>query len=325
MSKKRKTKIAALGAATLDVFLQGEALKAKRDVKTYDYVEKFELGAKLELDGITFSTGGGATNAAVTFARAGFDAAFLGKVADDLAGAEIVKRLKAEGVKTSQVACELDGVSGYSTLLLAPRGERTILVYRGVSEELDWRDFDLEKLHIDWLYISSLAGNLELLERVVKWAGETQVKIAIDPGSRELEHADLLKKLVPGFTILKGNREEIGKLYKGKTVKEILRQAARDCPYVVVTDGAKGSYLTDGQKIYKAGLYKDVKVVDRTGAGDAFGSGLVAKLAAGKSIEEALTFASANSTSVVQYVGAKRGILKSSAKLKPMKIEVSDL
>lgn len=320
-----KPKIATLGAATLDVFLQGEALKAKRDVKTYDYVEKFELGAKLELDGITFSTGGGATNAAVTFARQGMSTHFLGKIADDLAGQEILKRLGAEGVAVGHVACDLDGVTGYATILLAPRGERTILVYRGVSEDLGYRDFEFKKLDVDWLYISSLAGNLELLERVTHWAEEAGVKIAIDPGSRELAQADLLKKLIPAFTLLKGNKEEIGKLYPGQTPKEILKQASHDCGYVVITDGPKGSWATDGEMIYRAGMYEDVEVVDRTGAGDAFGSGLVAKLVTGKTMEEALTFASANSTSVVQHVGAKRGILGARAKLKKMRITVSRL
>lgn len=320
-----KIKIATLGSATLDVFLQGEALRAKRDVKTYDYIEQFPLGAKLELDDITFSTGGGATNAAATFARQGLATHFLGKVADDLSGREILKSLKAENIGTSHVACDLDGVSGYSTLLLAPRGERTVLVYRGVSEELNYRDFEFDKLDVDWLYISSLAGNLELLERVTRWAEDAGVKVAYNPGSRELAKVRDLRRFVPRLNVLLVNKEEAQKLYKGKSAKQLLRQACGDCGVVVITDGPKGSWVSDGQQIYHSGMYKDVKVVDRTGAGDAFGSGLVAMLACGKSIEEALTFGSANSTSVVQYVGAKKGILHKGAKLKKMTIKISKL
>src|SRR5688572_7905648 len=170
-------KIATLGAATFDVFLQGEALQAKRDVRTHDYVEQFPLGAKLELENVTYSTGGGATNAAVTFARQGFETKFLGKIGDDLPGRVILISLDNEGVNTKGVAIDLDGSTGYSTLLLANNGERTILVYRGVSEQLGPKDFKFDSIEADWLYVSSLAGNLELLSAIVKTCQAKKIKL----------------------------------------------------------------------------------------------------------------------------------------------------
>jgi sugar/nucleoside kinase (ribokinase family) len=77
-------------------------------------------------------------------------------------------------------------------------------------------------------------------------------------------------------------------------------------------------------KLYQAGSYQKVKVVDRTGAGDAFGSGFVAALAKGLPIEDALTLGSANATSVVAQIGAKTGILKT-PRVKRMKLKVSNL
>jgi sugar/nucleoside kinase (ribokinase family) len=74
-----------------------------------------------------------------------------------------------------------------------------------------------------------------------------------------------------------------------------------------------------------AGMYKDVKVVDRLGAGDAFGSGFVCKWALGRPLKEAVTFASANSTSVVSHIGAKTGILKAGAKIHDMEMEEKSL
>jgi ribokinase len=65
-------------------------------------------------------------------------------------------------------------------------------------------------------------------------------------------------------------------------------------------------------------------VVDRTGAGDAFGSGFVAWYALGKSLEEAITFASANATSVVTKVGATAGILHAHARVHDMPLTVTD-
>ncbi len=322
----KKIKIATIGAAVQDVFLMGSALKAKRDVRTHDFVEQFPLGAKLELDKVVFSTGGGATNAAVTFSRYGFDTSFLGKIGDDPAGELIQKDLRSDGVDTSLLKCDIDGTTGYSTLLLSPRGERTVLVYRGVSQELEVEDFNhFAKLKADWLYISSLSGNFPLLESIIHYAKTHDIKLAINPGSGELKQAERMRKLLSDFSLVSVNKEEASQLVDGDSAEELTSNLVRHTETAVVTDGPNGSYASDGEKLYAAGMYEDAPVIDRTGAGDAFTSGFVAKVADGGSIPEALTYGSANSTSVVGKIGAKEGILMSDTKLKKMKIEETKL
>ena len=71
-------------------------------------------------------------------------------------------------------------------------------------------------------------------------------------------------------------------------------------------------------------MYEDVPVVDRTGGGDAFGSGFLSRYARGASLKESLVFASANSTSVVTKIGAKEGILHKGVVLHEMPIEEKD-
>src|SRR5688572_27529032 len=100
-------KIVTVGAATFDTFLCGEELRAKRDVRSHDYVEQFPLGAKVEVDNLEFSTGGGATNAAVTFARQGFGVSVVAKIGDDVAGHEILSSLNSEGIKTDRIKVDL--------------------------------------------------------------------------------------------------------------------------------------------------------------------------------------------------------------------------
>jgi sugar/nucleoside kinase (ribokinase family) len=78
----------------------------------------------------------------------------------------------------------------------------------------------------------------------------------------------------------------------------------------VMTDGARGAIVSDGRYIYRAGIFKEKKLVDRTGAGDAFGSGFVAGFILKKDIHFALRLASANATSVVEKIGAQAGILR---------------
>ena len=87
---------------------------------------------------------------------------------------------------------------------------------------------------------------------------------------------------------------------------------------VIVSDGPNG-VCNDGKTIVKAGMYEDVRVIDRTGAGDAFGSGLLSQWVTRQAAcRECIVFASANSTSVVPFIGAKTGILHKGVKLHDM-------
>lgn len=78
---------------------------------------------------------------------------------------------------------------------------------------------------------------------------------------------------------------------------------------VIMTKGPKGVIASDGKYIYSAGIFKEKRFIDRTGAGDAFGSGFVAGLIRTKKIEEAIRLGSANGTAVVEELGAKNGLL----------------
>lgn len=116
------------------------------------------------------------------------------------------------------------------------------------------------------------------------------------------------------------NRDEIQQIVEGASLEELVRHGHHYCPVVIVSDGPNGIVASDGKTIVRAGMYHDVKVVDRTGAGDAFGSGFLSQWAQGRSLVESIIFASANSTSVVNHIGAKTGILPKGVKLHHMPI-----
>ena len=79
---------------------------------------------------------------------------------------------------------------------------------------------------------------------------------------------------------------------------------------IIITDGKNGAYASDGQRILQIPNYPDpAPPYDRTGAGDAFASTLVAGLALGETLETALLWAPINSMSVVQKIGAQDGLL----------------
>ncbi len=319
-----KSKILTFGAATQDVFLTGKALHARRDVRTRDYVEQFPLGAKIDVEHVYFDTGGGATNAAVTFARQGLQAGYIGKIGHDPAGAEVMRVLAREGVVTDRVVTDPRLSTGYSTILLNANGERTVLTHRGASHDLKAKDIAIRTLEADWFYITSLAGNMDLLTKLLKHANNHGIQVALDPGNAELAQTKKLRALLPLVSVLKANAEELRILFGGDNLHDTVVRAGGTCPYVVGTNGPSGSYAAAGRKLYQAGTYQKVKVVDRLGAGDAFGSGFVAALAKGLAIEDALSLGSANASGVVAQIGAKTGILRTS-RIKRMKLKISDL
>ena len=117
------------------------------------------------------------------------------------------------------------------------------------------------------------------------------------------------------------NKEEASQLVPGVVLAELLYHLNGYVPTVIITDGAMGGIAGNGSEIYRFGIYEDVRIKDATGAGDAFGSGILAALTSGKSFRSALIFASANSTAVVTKIGANRGILTGRERLHPMPIQ----
>lgn len=319
------TRILSIGAAVQDVFLShSDEFKPVSDKAAHEQFLQLELGAKADVNKIDFSTGGGATNASVTFARQGLEAIFMGTIGHDPAGSAVLQDLDKEGVDTKHISYSDSLNTGYSVLLLAPSGERTILTYRGASTHYDIRNFDLEEADADWLYVSSLAGNLDILDKLFAQAKKNDMKVFFNPGKGELAHPQKLKGLLEDVDVLAVNREEAAKIVEGTESEELVRHLLNYVSVAIVSDGPRGVVASDGKVIVTAGMYEDVKVVDRTGAGDAFGSGFLSKWADGKSLEEAIVFASANSTSVVNTIGAKAGILHKGAKLHDMPLEVKD-
>jgi len=313
-----KTKILSIGAAVQDVFLSHSPEFKPVVENPHESFLRLELGAKADVNNINFETGGGATNAAVTFARQGLRAEFMGTIAHDPAGRAVLDELDREGVDTRHVSYSTKYHTGYSVLLLAPTGERTILTYRGASTHYDIKNFDLRDSDADWLYVSSMAGSMDVLDRVFEQAKGLGMKIMFNPGKGELAQTNKLKALLDDVEVLSVNREEMKTLVDGDELEELVRHGRHYVPVVIVSDGPNGVMASDGKTIVRAGMYEDVPVTDRTGAGDAFGSGFLSQWAKGKSLKEAIVFASANSTSVVTKIGAKAGILPKGVRLHDM-------
>jgi len=292
----------------MDVFLKSPA-------KTEGKSQYLALGAKMEIPEPVFSTGGGATNAAATFARQGFKTASLFKIGKDFAGEEILREMKKE--KISALAVKDNKLkTDYSAILVASGGERTILNYRGASANLKENEIPFGSLNAKWAYVSP--GNIPFaaIKKIFSHYSKTGASIAFNPSRQYLDMG--IKKLEPLFNMAEVvllNREEAseltGILYdKEKEIFARLDKAVKGI--AVMTEGQKGLVVSDGKSIFRFGIFKNKKVVDRTGAGDSFGSGFVAGLMRKGNIEYAVRLGLANAASVVEHFGAKKGIITKS-------------
>lgn len=315
--------ILCIGKATQDVFLRDDEFDPHKEGKiSYTHLP---LGAKLDIGEAHFTTGGNATNVAVTFARQGLHSRYMWLLGEqDPVSRAVLDELDREMVDTRYVRQTPDMKTSYSTILLAMSGERTILNFHGAiphPEDIS-RQFDAFD-GVNWVYPTAL-GHFETLERIVHEAKRRKIKVMLNPAGSELADPVKLRALLDEIEVLCLNKEEMQQLVEGNSLEELVRHGLHYCPVVIVSDGPNGVCASDGKTIVFAGMYEDVPVIDRTGAGDAFGSGFLSQWSLGKSLKDSIIFASANSTSVVGHIGAKPGILHEHTKLHDMPIEVKE-
>lgn len=306
--------IISIGSATRDVFFSADELKKfKMDAFPTGEATCFGYGSKIEMKKIAFASGGGGTNAAVTFARQGLVTANIGVVGQDFNGEEILRELSKEGINVEYFQKHDDDFTAYSVVLVHSDGERTILSYKGEGQHFKPELIPFDKLSSKWFFLDSLGGNYDVLQGLVNHAVKNNIKLATNPGGKELAHGlEKLKPLLKNFSVIIMNQEEAAGLtgidYQDESkIFKFMDDLIGGI--FVMTKGPEGVVVSDGKNVYSAGV-PDSPVVERTGAGDSFSSGFVVEYIRSGDIAKAIQFGTANASSVVTKYGAKAGILK---------------
>jgi len=327
-------KILTIGNITQDITFntdQGILVKNSKDI-TRQQLLAFELGAKVKIDSADFDFGGGAANSAVNFVKQNCQVSVLSCVGQEKRGEEIIKNLKNLGIKTNLIQQNDEVASPLSIILNATnlQDEHTIYTYRGANEKLKINLEELREMKFDVIYLSSISGKQAQsnLVNVFRYglSKSKQIKIAWNPGGEQIKKGlSGLKTYLKATDILMLNKDEAIEVCLQKEVvsnvaennskklispRDLLRKIAEVCSgTVVITDGANGAYAYKNKQIYFEPALK-VKTRDTTGVGDAFNSTLTWLLTKGIDLPKALRLASFQAASVLQKVGAQKGLIK---------------
>lgn len=304
----------AIGDTAIDAFIELSKKDARitKDEKTGRKKLEMNFGDKLPYEDVTVINGvGNSPNASVAAHRLGLRSALVANIGNDRNGKDCLDAWRREGVDTDLIKVHENKKTNYH-YVLRHGPERTILIKH---EEYPYSLPDF-KTPPRFLYFSSIGENgVEFHHDIAKYVQKhPETKLAFQPGTFQIKLGkEELKDLYAVTHIFFCNKEE-AQLILGtdeQSIPELLKGIKTLGPTIpVITDGPNGAYALDGDETWYMPMYPDpADPVDRTGAGDSFSSTFTAAIILGLDVKTALAWGPINSMSVVQYIGAQKGLL----------------
>ncbi len=303
----------AIGDPIIDTHLQIADTAAECSIEKMGVTKLcFDYGAKIPIVDSFQDLGGNAANVLVAATKLGLKTSLIATIGDDSNSRIILELLKKYKVDSDLITSEAGADTRYS-IILNYKSDRTILSY-SEKKNYVWPE---PIPATDWIYYTGLSEGFEVIQDrlTAHLDTHTSVRLVVNPGSYVLTYAlKSLREIIARTDILIVNLEEaeriLGKkLETEKTevalVHELMGLGAKE---VVLTDGARGAWAGDAEAVWSLPPYP-VKVVAKTGAGDAFAAAYVTARLENHDIPHALEWGTANSAGVIQEHGPHTGLL----------------
>jgi sugar/nucleoside kinase (ribokinase family) len=301
----------AIGDIVIDAFIKLKQASVHGTPDNKDYEICIPFADKVPYEDVFIAPAvGNASNAAVSASLLGLKTALLSNIGDDKEGVDCLDALKKIGVNTDLIKINAGMKTNYHYVLWY-ESDRTILIKHEIYP------YTLPEINNPkWIYFSSVNETAFPFHYAIAdyLDDHPETKLAFQPGKFEIKLGkEKLQRLYKHAKIFFCNVEEAKKILglDSLEIKDLLTKVHDLGPEtVVITDGPKGAYAYDGTEYLFMPPYPDPKPpYERTGAGDAFSSTVVSAIILGKTLSEALAWAGINSMSVVQDVGAQKGLL----------------
>ena len=258
------------------------------------------------------SSGGSAANTCAVAALLGSRVAYLGKVADDQLGQVFRHDINAVGVHFPSAPLIGGPPTARCLILVTPDGQRTMNTFLGACVTLTEDDVDEDLVAAaavtyleGYLFDPPAAQAAFRRAATAAHAAGRQVALSLSDAFCVNRHRDAFRDLVAGHVdILFGNETEITALYEENTFDVAAEAARRDVDLAVLTRSEAGSLILRGAEMVEIAA-EPAKVVDTTGAGDAYAAGFLAGLTGGRSLPACGRLGSIAAAEVISHYGAR--------------------
>ena len=327
-----KYDIVCIGSMNRDVFFPYENLSVVDTPEDTLAKRKMliEVGAKYRSKDRYEATGGCATNVSVGLSRFGVSVGVIANVGCDELGQELLKEVSDEGVDTSFVQQKKDCKTDLSTIIVHQKtGERVIFYNRDANESFSF----FEQMFSDtrFVFVSGLYGDWEKsLEEILNFCSKFSLPFFYNPSHSNIsDNPRLVWEVMQKARGVFLNKDEVLELLaqcqKHQQMDVVYDESRKEdetylasylaekgvSEFVVITDGSRGAWVYERSAFGVEHVQAEhpERVVDATGAGDAFTSGFLSGYILEKSSRESLFRGIQNATSVIQHYGAAQGLL----------------
>ncbi len=258
-------------------------------------------------------SGGSAANTMAAFASLGGQGGYIGKVSNDQLGEVFRHDIKAAGVCFDTPGLDDGPSTARCLILVTPDAQRTMCTYLGACVWIGPED--LNAAMISNAKVTYLEGYLFDKDRAKKTfikaseiahgAGRDVALTLSDPFCVNRHRAEFMDLISNHIDILFANEAEIMALFETSSFDEAADKIRNHCKVAVLTRSEKGSLIVSRDKAYKVAAEKVAKVVDTTGAGDAYAAGFLYGYTRDMSLPDCGRIASIVAAEIIGQMGAR--------------------
>ena len=306
-------KILGIGNAIVDVickinenFLK-ENLLTKSTMKLVNEDEFKKILSKLKIE--ETMAGGSVANSIVGLAQLKNKVGFIGKVSDDELGAKYEHGLRKESVEYFYSKKKEAVSTGTCLILITPDSERTMVTFLGTAGKINEDDIDanaVKQSEILFLegYLWDEGEPRKAFEKAISNANKVAMSLS-DLFCVERHKTHFLDLVKNKIDITFANEQEIMSLINAKKFQDVIEFSKKIKKIIIITRGEKGALAIKDNNVVECSAFKDLKIVDLTGAGDLFAGGFLDHFIKGKSLKESLHKGTEMSSKIIQTIGAR--------------------
>jgi fructokinase len=306
-------KVLGVGNAIVDVlcrvddnFLEKNSLQ-KSTMKLIDEMEFKKLLSLLKIEETI--SGGSVANSIVGLSQLGNDVGFIGKVNDDELGQKYEDGLKKENVNYLYAKKKESLPTGTCLILITPDSERTMCTFLGIAGKINDTDLNLDmvkKSQITFLegYLWDEGEPQSAFQKAIDHANEIAMSLS-DLFCVERHKKNFIDLVKNKIDIIFSNEQEILSLIDSNSFDDAVLFSKEINKNIIITRGEKGSVAISNGEVAECPAFKDLRIIDLTGAGDLFAAGYLHGYIDKMPLIDCLIKGTELSSKIIQQVGAR--------------------